>query len=488
MIDLRCPVRRIITSGFPFCADRRQNTTFGPLKRSLMDIKNNILETIGNTPLIKLNKITRDLPGTILAKVDYFNPGNSIKDRMALKMLEVAEQEGKIKPGGTIIECTSGNTGMGLALAACVKGYKCIFTTTDKQSKEKMDILKAVGAEVIVCPTNVDPDDPRSYYSVARRLAREIPNSFHCNQYDNLANRLAHYETTGPELWKQTDGKITHLVCTAGTGGTVTGTAMYLKEKNPNIQVWAIDVYGSLLTKYFRTGETDMNEVHPYISEGFGEDFVPENYDMSVIDHFEQVTDKDGAIMARRIAKEEGLFCGYSAGSCLQGLMQLKDRLKKDDVVVCIFHDHGSRYVAKIYNDQWMMERGFLDVKTFKDIVNGRGAGKKLVSVTPDHTVAEAVELMKRYDIEHIPVVKDNGPIGAISESGLFQKVFSDPDIRTATVSSVMESSFPVVEFNTPIEKLRTLINKDNGAVLSKDEAGNYHILTKYDVIQALGS
>lgn len=453
-----------------------------------MDIKNNILETIGNTPLIKLNKITRDLPGTILAKVDYFNPGNSIKDRMALKMLEVAEQEGKIKPGGTIIECTSGNTGMGLALAACVKGYKCIFTTTDKQSKEKMDILKAVGAEVIVCPTNVDPDDPRSYYSVARRLAREIPNSFHCNQYDNLANRLAHYETTGPELWKQTDGKITHLVCTAGTGGTVTGTAMYLKEKNPNIQVWAIDVYGSLLTKYFRTGEIDMNEVHPYISEGFGEDFVPENYDMSVIDHFEQVTDKDGAIMARRIAKEEGLFCGYSAGSCLQGLMQLKDRLKKDDVVVCIFHDHGSRYVAKIYNDQWMMERGFLDVKTFKDIVNGRGAGKKLVSITPDHTVAEAVELMKRYDIEHIPVVKDNSPIGAISESGLFQKVFSDPDIRTATVSSVMESSFPVVEFNTPIEKLRTLINKDNGAVLSKDEAGNYHILTKYDVIQALGS
>ncbi len=453
-----------------------------------MDIKNNILETIGNTPLIKLNKITRDLPGTILAKVDYFNPGNSIKDRMALKMLEVAEQEGKIKPGGTIIECTSGNTGMGLALAACVKGYKCIFTTTDKQSKEKMDILKAVGAEVIVCPTNVDPDDPRSYYSVARRLAREIPNSFHCNQYDNLANRLAHYETTGPELWKQTDGKITHLVCTAGTGGTVTGTAMYLKEKNPDIQVWAIDVYGSLLTKYFRTGEIDMNEVHPYISEGFGEDFVPENYDMSVIDHFEQVTDKDGAIMARRIAKEEGLFCGYSAGSCLQGLMQLKDRLKKDDVVVCIFHDHGSRYVAKIYNDQWMMERGFLDVKTFKDIVNGRGAGKKLVSITPDHTVAEAVELMKRYDIEHIPVVRDNSPIGAISESGLFQKVFSDPDIRTATVSSVMESSFPVVEFNTPIEKLRTLINKDNGAVLSKDEAGNYHILTKYDVIQALGS
>lgn len=451
-----------------------------------MDIKQNILETIGNTPLIKLNKITKDIPATVLAKVDYFNPGNSIKDRMAIKMIEVAEQEGKLKPGGTIIECTSGNTGMGLALAACVKGYKCIFTTTDKQSKEKMDILKAVGAEVIVCPTNVEPDDPQSYYSVARRLAKEIPNSFHCNQYDNLANRQAHYETTGPEIWEQTDGKITHLVCTAGTGGTVTGTAMYLKEKNPGIQIWAIDVYGSLLTKYFRTGEIDMNEVHPYISEGFGEDFVPENYDMSVIDHFEQVTDKDGAVMARRIAKEEGLFCGYSAGSCLQGLMQLKNRLKKDDVVVCIFHDHGSRYVAKIYNDQWMMERGFLDVKTFKDIVNGRSNSQKLVTIKSENTVAEAVELMTKFDIEHIPVVMDGVAIGAISEGGLFQKVFSNPDIKNATVQSVMEPAFPIVDFNTPVEKLRTLINRENGAVLSKDEAGNYHIVTKYDVIQSL--
>jgi len=448
--------------------------------------KNNILETIGNTPLIKLNKITKDLPCTVLAKVDYFNPGNSIKDRMALKMVEVAEKEGKLKPGGTIIECTSGNTGMGLALAACVKGYKCIFTTTDKQSKEKMDILKAVGAEVIVCPTNVEPDDPRSYYSVARRLEKEIPNSYLCNQYDNLANRLAHYETTGPEIWEQTEGKVTHLVCTAGTGGTVTGVAMFLKEKNPNIQIWAIDVYGSLLTKYFRTGEVDMNEVHPYISEGFGEDFVPQNYDMSVIDHFEQVTDKDGAIMARRIAKEEGIFIGYSAGSCVQGLMQLKDRLKKDDLVVCIFHDHGSRYVAKIYNDQWMMERGFLDVKTFKDIVNAR-AGKKLVTISPKQTVAEAVELMKKYDIENIPVMNNgSGPVGAISENGLFQKVFDHPEIKESSVESIMEKAYPVVAFDTPVERLGSLINKGNGAVLAKDEKGDYHIVTKYDVIQSL--
>jgi cystathionine beta-synthase len=451
-----------------------------------MNIKNNILETIGNTPLIRLNKITRDLPCTVVAKVDYFNPGNSIKDRMALKMVEVAEKEGKLKPGGTIIECTSGNTGMGLALAAVVKGYKCIFTTTDKQSKEKMDILKAVGAEVIVCPTNVEPQDPRSYYSVARRLHNEIPNSFFCNQYDNLANRLAHYETTGPEIWEQTDGKITHLVVTAGTGGTVTGTAQYLKEKNKNIKIWAIDVYGSLLTKYFRTGEVDMNEVHPYVSEGFGEDFVPENYDMSVIDHFEQVTDKDGAVMARKLAKEEGIFCGYSAGSCIQGLLQLKAGLKKDDLVVCIFHDHGSRYVAKIYNDQWMIERGFLDVKTFKDVISSRGA-KRLITIDPAQTVAEAVELMKKYDIEQIPVMNGNGPVGAISEGGLFQKIFDNPEIKNSKIQDVIEPALPVVAFDTPVEKLSPLIHKGNGAVLAKDDAGNYHIITKYDVLQALG-
>ena len=450
-----------------------------------MDVKNNILETIGNTPLIRLNKITKGLPCDVLAKVEYFNPGNSIKDRMAVKMIEVAEAEGKLKPGGTIIECTSGNTGLGLAMTAVVKGYKCIFATTDKQSQSKADILRALGAEVIICPTNVEPEDPRSYYSVAAKLSKEIPNSFFCNQYDNLANRLAHYETTGPEIWKQTEGKITHLVVTAGTGGTVTGTAQYLKEKNSAVQIWAIDVYGSLLTKYFRTGEVDMNEVHPYISEGFGEDFVPDNYDMSVIDHFEQVTDKDGAVMARKLAREEGIFCGYSAGSCIQGLLQLKDKLKKNDVVVAILHDHGSRYVAKIYNDQWMAERGFLDVQSFKDIVNARGR-QRTITVEPDQTVAHAVELMKQYDIEHIPVMENDAFIGAISEGGLFQKVFSNPDIKNAKIADVMDKAFAIVEFDTPVEKLRTVINKENGAVLAKDESGNYHIVTKYDVIQAL--
>ena len=326
-----------------------------------MDIKNSILETIGNTPLIKLHHVTRELPCTVTAKVEYFNPGHSAKDRMAIKMVEVAEKEGKLKPGGTIIECTSGNTGMGLALAACVKGYKCIFTTTDKQSKEKLDILRAMGAEVIVCPTNVEPNDPRSYYSVARKLAAEMPNSFHANQYDNLANRLAHYETTGPEIWKQTDGKVTHLVVATGTGGTITGTAQFLKEKNPNVKAWAMDPYGSLLTKYFRTGKIDMQEVHPYVTEGIGEDFVPENYNMKFIDAFEQVTDKDAALMTRRLAKEEGLFCGYSAGTAIQGLLQKKNELKETDLVVVILHDHGSRYVGKIYNDQWIVDKGFLE-------------------------------------------------------------------------------------------------------------------------------
>jgi cystathionine beta-synthase len=453
-----------------------------------MDIKNNILETIGHTPMIRLNKITRDLPCMVLAKTEYFNPGNSIKDRMALKMVEVAEQDGRLKPGGTIIECTSGNTGMGLALAAVVKGYKCIFTTTDKQSKEKIDILKALGAEVIVCPTNVEPEDPRSYYSIARRLAKEIPNSFHTNQYDNPANRLAHYETTGPEIWQQTDGKITHLVVATGTGGTVTGTAKFLKEKNPAIQVWAIDPFGSLLTKYFRTGEVDMNEVHPYISEGIGEDFVPQNYEMQYVDVFEQVTDKDAAIMARRIAKEEGLFCGYSAGTALQGMLQLKDLLKKGDLVVVILHDHGSRYVGKIYNDQWMMERGFLDVKSFKDIVTGRGV-KSLISLGPDQTVAEAFELMQKHNVENLPVLQQGEVLGAISESGLFARMMNNGvDIKNKKIAEVLEKPYPIVSFDTPLERLSNLITRENGAVLGKDDSGNYHIVTKYDVIQALSS
>ncbi len=448
-------------------------------------VYNSILETIGNTPLIKLNKVTADFPCPVYAKVDYFNPGNSIKDRMAVKMLDVAEAEGKIKPGGTIIEGTSGNTGMGLALAAIARGYKCIFTTTDKQSKEKADILKAFGAEVIVCPTDVEPEDPRSYYSVSARLAKEIPNSWYVNQYDNLANRQAHYEQTGPELWNQTEGKITHLVVATGTGGTVTGTGKYLKEQNPDVKVWAIDSYGSLLTKWHRTGELDMNEVHPYIAEGLGEDFLPENYIRDVIDHFEQVTDKDGAVMARRITKEEGIFVGYSAGSALAGLRQLKDKLTKDDLVVIVFHDHGSRYVGKVYNDEWMLDRGFLDVQTVRDLLNGLGA-RRLVTVTGDQKVSDALELMKKYDIEQIPVMDGLEPIGAVTQMGLFRKMMDDHELKDKSIADVKEEALPVVELDTPLERLSNFINKENGAVLTRDDSGQYHILTKYDVIDAL--
>lgn len=325
-----------------------------------MEVCKSILETIGNTPLVQINNITKDIPGTFLIKVETFNPGHSIKDRMALKMVEDAEKGGLLKEGGTIIECTSGNTGMGLALAASVKGYRCIFTTTDKQSKEKIDILKALGAEVLVCPTDVSPEDSRSYYSVAKRLSEEIENSYWFNQYDNLSNRQAHYESTGPEIWRQTDGKITHLIVGVGTGGTISGTGKFLKDKNPKIQVLGIDTYGSVFKKYHETGTFDKEEIYPYVTEGIGEDIIPKNVDFSVINYFEKVSDQAGALMARRLAKEEGLLLGYSAGSAVAGLCQLKDRFQKDDVVVIIIHDHGSRYIGKIYNDEWMQKQGFL--------------------------------------------------------------------------------------------------------------------------------
>ena len=321
---------------------------------------NNILDTIGNTPLIKLNKSVEGIPALVLAKMETFNPGHSTKDRMALNMIKNAEEAGLIKEGGTIIECTSGNTGMGLALVACVRGYKCIFTTTDKQSKEKLDVLRALGAEVIVCPTNVDAKDPDSYYSVAERLSKEIPNSYWCNQYDNLSNREAHYLSTGPEIWEQTEGKITHFVVGVGTGGTVSGTAKYLKEQNPDIKVWGIDTYGSVFKKYHETGEFDENEIYPYITEGIGEDILPANVDFSLIDHFEKVSDKDGALGARTLARQEGLLLGYSAGSALAGIHQMKQHLTEEDLVVVLFHDHGSRYVGKLYNDEWLRKQGFL--------------------------------------------------------------------------------------------------------------------------------
>lgn len=452
-----------------------------------MDYRKNILETIGNTPLVKLNKVVADVPALVLMKVETFNPGHSIKDRMALKMLLDAEASGDLKPGGTIIECTSGNTGMGLAIAAAVRGYRCIFTTSDKQSKEKIDLLKAVGAEVIVCPTNVTPEDPRSYYSVARRLSKEIPNSFWFNQYDNLSNRLAHYESTGPEIWRQTDGKVTHLVVGVGTGGTISGTGRFLKEQNPDIKIWGIDTYGSVFKKYHETGEFDEKEIYPYITEGIGEDILPKNVDFSVIDLFEKVTDKDGAVMARRLAREEGILLGYSAGSALAGLLQLKDQLTPDDVVVVVIHDHGSRYVGKIYNDDWMRERGFLDTELrVRDLVQHK-TKEAFITVEADASVRRALQLMKEKDISQMPVVQNGDVVGSITESAVLSYLLDNPfNHGEVQVDAIMDEAFPEVAIDTPISQLRKYVNKKIPAVMVRDKAGARHIITQYDIIQAV--
>jgi cystathionine beta-synthase len=456
------------------------------VQSSNMKIYNNILETIGNTPIVRINKITKDIPAQVYAKVETTNPGNSVKDRMALKMIEDAEKSGLLKPGGTVIEGTSGNTGMGLALACIIKGYKLICVLNDKQSKEKMDILRAVGAEVVVCPTAVEPTDPRSYYSVSRRLATEIPNSWYVNQYDNLSNRQAHYEQTGPEIWEQTDGKITHFVVGVGTGGTISGVAKYLKEKNPNIKIWGIDTYGSVFKKYLETGIFDENEIYPYITEGIGEDILPANVDFSLIDHFEKVTDKDAAVYTRRLAREEGIFVGNSAGSAIKGVLQMKANLTKDDFVVVLFHDHGSRYVGKIFNDEWMRERGFLEeeVLTAADLV-AKHADKPLVSVYAEELVSHAISKMRNFGISQIPVLKDGGFVGSIDDSHVYQLLVDNPALRDAPISSIMLPAFPIVKANTALEDVCKLINKNTPAVLVELPDGKYHIVSRYDVIAA---
>lgn len=448
---------------------------------------NNILETIGNTPLVKLNNITKEVSATVLAKIETTNPGNSIKDRMAVKMIEDAEKRGVLKPGGTIIEGTSGNTGMGLAMAAIIKGYKCIFTTTDKQSKEKVDALRAFGAEVIVCPTNVDPEDPRSYYSVSSRLEREVPNSWKPNQYDNLANTQAHYEQTGPEIWEQTEGKITHLVVGVGTGGTISGTGKYLKEKNPNIKVWGIDTYGSVFKKYKETGILDKNEIYPYITEGIGEDFLPQNVNFDVIDLFEKVTDKDAALMTRDIARKEGIFAGNSAGSAIAGLLQLKDKLKPEDVVVVIFHDHGSRYMGKMYNEDWLRERGFLkDEKLTARSILAKRSNQEVITLDCEKTIIEAINIMKTLSISQLPVTQQGMVIGKVTESNILDSLLENPSLKSSPVKEIMTASLPFVDLNTSIDKISSMINKDVSAVLVEDEQGKFEIITQYDIIEAI--
>jgi len=452
-------------------------------------ICDSILDTIGHTPMVRLSRITRGVTdATVLAKIETFNPGNSIKDRMALRMIEDAERAGLLKPGGTIIEGTSGNTGMGLAIAAVIKGYKCVFTTTDKQSKEKADALKAFGAEVIVCPTNVDPEDPRSYYSVSSRLEKEIPNSWKANQYDNLSNSAAHYEQTGPEIWEQTDGRITHLVVGVGTGGTASGAGRYLKERNPKIKVWGIDTYGSVFKKYKETGIFDKNEIYPYVTEGIGEDFLPRNVDFDVIDAFEKVTDKDAALMTRRIAREEGIFAGNSAGSAVAGLIQLREHFTADDVVVVIFHDHGSRYLGKMFNDDWMREKGFLEKSgmTARDLV-ASGLSGELLAIEGAEPVETAVKLMSAHDFSQISITRDKRLVGSLNETHLYARLVADPSVTKQPVETIMQPAFPFVDISTPVDLLSTMLTPESPAVLVRDfKTEKTFIITRSDVIRLL--
>jgi cystathionine beta-synthase len=452
-------------------------------------ICSNILETIGNTPVVRINAITRGVTdATVLVKLETFNPGNSIKDRMAVRMIEDAERSGALKPGGTIIEGTSGNTGMGLAIAAVVKGYRCIFTTTDKQSKEKIDALKAFGAEVIVCPTDVVPEDPRSYYSVSSRLEREIPNAWKANQYDNLSNTAAHYEQTAPEIWEQTEGTVTHLVVGVGTGGTISGVGRYLKERNPAIKVWGIDTYGSVFKKYKETGIFDKNEIYPYSTEGIGEDFLPKNVDFSIIDYFEKVTDKDAAMMTRRLAREEGIFAGNSAGSAMAGVLQLREHFTPDDVVVVVFHDHGSRYLGKMYNDEWMRAKGFLEITgmTARDLV-ALGVSGELSSVECSRPLEEAVRIMSDHDFSQISITNHGRIVGSLNEAHLYDKFVRDPELKKKPVEAIMQPAFPFVDISTPVELLSTMITPHNPAVLVRDfKTEKTFIITRSDIIRVL--
>jgi len=452
-----------------------------------MKYAHNILETIGNTPLVQLNKIVADLPCKVLAKVEYFNPGHSCKDRMALKMVEDAEADGRLTPGGTIIEGTSGNTGMGLALAAIVKGYKLICVITDKQSKEKMDILRAVGARVVVCPTDVEPADPRSYYSVSKRLAEETPNAWYVNQYDNPSNAQANYEQTGPEIWEQTNGKVTHFIVGVGTGGTISGVGKYLKEQNPGVKIWGVDTYGSVFKKYHETGIFDENEIYSYVTEGIGEDILPENVDFSVIDHFTKVTDKDAAVYCRKLALEEGIFVGMSSGSAIKGLLQMKDELKEDDVVVVLFHDSGSRYVGKIFNDDWMRERGYLDeqIVTAEDLIKDH-IEKPLVVVRTEELVSHALDRIRKYKISQIPVVDKDGFVGSLEDANLLQAFLNDSNVADTPIKEIMGQPYPVVSRKAKVEEVSKLITKDNNAVLVDLGNGKYHIITKYDIINSI--
>ena len=454
-----------------------------------------VLGTIGDTPLVRINTIADDLPCTVLGKVEFFNPGGSVKDRIGLSMIEDAEEKGLIEPGGTIIEGTSGNTGAGLAIAAIAKGYRCIFTTTDKQSQEKVDVLRGLGAEVLVCPTNVEPDDPRSYYSVARRLADEIPNSIYLNQYDNPSNTQAHYETTGPELWEQTDGRITHFVAGAGTGGTISGTSNYLKDQNEDITVIGVDPAGSVFHKYFHEGVFDEDEIYPYFTEGVGEDILPENMDFDIVDDFVEVEDTPAMQMTRRLAREEGLFIGQSCGMAMAGALQWmqahREELTEDDVVVVLLPDSGFRYLSKTYNDEWMRNHGFMESKpnvTAGEVLSLRQQHADIISADPEDEIGNVIERMTDEGISQMPVIDAAGEVvGSITETRILNHLIEDPETRKDPVQSIMGTPFPVVPESLHLEHLSAYLDENAGAVLvDHGPDGGYSVLTKSDLISAL--
>ncbi len=458
----------------------------------------NILETIGQTPLVQLNRVAAEFPFPVLAKVEFFNPGGSVKDRIGIAMIEAAEREGKLKPGGTIIEGTSGNTGAGLALAAIARGYRCIFTTTDKQSQEKIDVLRALGAEVIVCPTNVAPDDPRSYYSVARRLAEEIPNSFYVNQYDNPANPEAHYRTTGPELWEQTEGRITHFIAGAGTGGTISGTSRYLKERNPAIKTIGVDPYGSVYYKYWHTGEFDPAEIYPYITEGVGEDILAGNMDFDLVDDYVRVTDKESMLMTRRLAREEGLFVGGSSGMAVAGALQWlrahQEELSPESVVVVLLPDTGFRYLSKIYNDAWMKDHGFVEEEPplrARALLEQKRTELPLIYARPEERLVDVVTRMNTHGISQIPVLEGDEVVGSLTETAILKQLLHEPHAEERRVAHVMAEPFPVVPEDIPLENLAVYFDNGTPAVLvevaeRKEGEAPYRILTRSDLIRVL--
>jgi cystathionine beta-synthase len=451
---------------------------------------NNILEAMGNTPLIRLNKLAKDLPATVWVKADYMNPGGSVKDRIGVSMIDEAERTGKLKPGGTIIEGTSGNTGMGLALVACVRGYKVVFTINDKQSREKIDLLKAFGAEVIVCPTAVEPEDPRSYYSVATKLAREIPNSFYPNQYQNPANPEAHYKTTGPEIWNDTEGKITHFICGMGTGGTISGVGKYLKEKNPDVKIIGVDPIGSLYYEFVKTGK--VGTATTYVVEGIGEDFFPGTMNLKILDDIEQVNDEECFVWARRLAKQEGIFTGGSGGGCLSAALKVAKNAKPGDMVVAFLPDSGSRYMSKVYNDGWMREHGYTDAEvalTAADVIRVKhqnGKSREMIVAGPYQTVFHALQTMQQQDISQLPVFEEGASIGTVFEDQILNLALQGKDLRKLVIREVMGNPLPKVPANAPVERVTQILSRESPAVFVEMPNSKLEVLTKFDLMDTV--